>query len=267
MNHPKEVERPWHDLGILAKLNELNFCYACDLLGIFADPKNIYVVTSLTSGGDLCNFSFNMPGHGKGREMIARPVAGQALAAVAWLHELGVAHRNLSLENMRFEDQGNEMVLKIIDFGQAVLERQSQGLAGKIVYRPPEMHHRSSYDPFLVDSFALGVVFYTMVAKSYPWRSTAPGKCDRFACASSYGLRVLMDRQESQGCSHSLLHVVSPEFVGFVEGLLALSPLTRLCLGESCYAAEITHGARQSAWDSKWLQNLRIAKVGAGAKG
>ena len=100
------------------------------------------------------------------------PIVGQIFTAVCWLHDLGVAHRDLSLENILLTDNGGSMQVKLIDFGMSTTQRVcKRELRGKQSYQAPEMHG-PEYDAFLADEFALGVVLFAMAVQDYPWTST-----------------------------------------------------------------------------------------------
>mmetsp|Transcript_126896 Transcript_126896/g.317110 ORF Transcript_126896/g.317110 Transcript_126896/m.317110 type:complete len:473 (+) Transcript_126896:57-1475(+) len=249
--HFDAAERPWDDLGFLKWLNDLQFPHVCSLHGVFADAENLYVVSSLAVQGDLFAWTFQTPGHGHDREARIRPLAKQAVSAVRWLHDLGIGHRDLSLENLVLEDLGGgSSRVKVIDFAMATLLRPCSGIVGKRSYQPPEVHTSAAYDPFTVDVFALGVTFFTMATQSYPWSSTRSGKCALFRHASTHGfLRYLSVRKLRKGDSLRLAEVFSPTFCELLSGLLEFKPLERLCLGEVCFPK-----CRRSVWELPWWE-------------
>ena len=70
--------------------------YVCELLGIFTDKEESYVVTSFCTGGDLFNWCDGHPPPGREREKVMGPIVAQIFSAVRWLHEMGIAHRDIS---------------------------------------------------------------------------------------------------------------------------------------------------------------------------
>lgn len=68
-----------------------------------------------------------MPSPGVQRELLIRPVASDLLDAVRWLHDLGVAHRDLSMENVLLAREEGGLRPKLIDFGMATLSRETRG--------------------------------------------------------------------------------------------------------------------------------------------
>merc|ERR1712032_710666 len=164
----------------------------------------------------------------------------QIFAAASWLHNLGIAHRDLSLENTLVTDGGGgEMQIKLIDFGMATLSKScTHEIRGKASYQAPEMHGKSPCDPIAFDHFALGVVLFAMASQDYPWSSTEPNTCRLFESVKQLGLRkVLTHRRVRKQSSKKLSDVLSPDFVELVEGMLAFDPAERSTLNELCYAS------------------------------
>jgi serine/threonine protein kinase len=258
--HPKQAERPWQDIGLLCLLNRASFPYCCKFMGLYRDTKNTYVLTSLATCGDLFSWSHAAPEPGAAREALMQPITVQVFAAVRWLHELGVAHRDLSLENVLLvEDRADGVRVQLIDFAMATLERTcTKEVRGKPSYQAPEMHTATAYDSFLADCFALGVLLYSMAVRGYPWVSTKPGSCPFFEYVIQHGLHFFMSkrtlREDKDTC---VAGVISPGLANVISGLLELEPTARLTLAESCFA----NGSSRSAWEKPWLQGLHGAAV------
>lgn len=144
-----------------------SFPYSCEFLGVYQDIENTYFVASLATEGDLFTWSQSGVPSGREREATMRPIVKQIFSAVRRLHDLGISHRDLSLENILLTDEGNGTLrVKLIDFGMATLSRECRREPrGKLVYQAPEMHKIDHYDAFLVDAFALGVTLFAMAAQ------------------------------------------------------------------------------------------------------
>jgi serine/threonine protein kinase len=169
---------------------------------------------------------------------------------VRTLHDMGIAHRDLSLENILLTDLGGgEMRIRIIDFGMATLHRTcKKEVRGKQSYQAPEMHSESQYDAFMADGFALGVVLFAMAVQDYPWTSTKRNACQLFEYITAFGFqKFLKKRKLRKGNGEHLSEVFSPELAELLEGLLQADAANRLTLGESCYEA------RKSIWDMTWI--------------
>ncbi|KAI1302810.1 serine/threonine protein kinase [Mortierella claussenii] len=109
-----------------------------------------------------------------GRDEIACCFKGIA-EGVAYLHEMGVAHRDLKLDNIVMNEKG---IVKIIDFGcsmvyQLPFEKQVQmarGVSGSDPYIAPEVFTTEEHDPRLADVWSLGIIFVCMTLCRFPWK-------------------------------------------------------------------------------------------------
>lgn len=262
--HQDATEKPWLDLGILKRLNDAKFPYVSRLYGVFCDAKELYVVTSYASQGDLFAWTFDAPGQGRQREAWLRPLAQRLFDAVRRLHDLGIAHRDLSLENVLLEQDGlGEYTIKVIDYAMATMERPCTGAVGKKSYQPPELHSRKAYDPFLLDSFALGVMLFTLAMKDYPWATTQPEHCKLFGYVSTYGFPAyLAAKKLRKGGGLTIAESFSFGFLEFLEGLLELRPDRRTDLGEVCYSRRCGRSSHRSVWQSAWLTGADLEDTG-----
>ncbi|CAE7265547.1 KCC4 [Symbiodinium sp. CCMP2592] len=188
--YPYETEMPWMDVAYLAFLNQVGYHWACSLLGVYRDDTCTYIVTSLASHGDLFLWSSRLQMEpGPTREATVQPLAVQMLKAVQELHDLSIAHRDLSCENILVTQVDDILEVRVIDFAAACGSRFSSGAHGKDMYVAPEVHLGGKFDTFLSDAFALGVIFLSVLLQRYPWNSTKPGCCKSFEYVRKHGLR------------------------------------------------------------------------------
>jgi serine/threonine protein kinase len=102
-------------------------------------------------------------------------IVGYKLANIIHrLHQHGVAHMDISCENIMFEEKVNpadhtitmETGFKLIDFGQAIDLHQEPmpqyGRCGKFSYMPPECIYHQILVPTKFDVHCLGVVLFTL---------------------------------------------------------------------------------------------------------
>jgi serine/threonine protein kinase len=246
--HPRELERPWNDLGILKELNRRQFPYACELRGIFCNGDCTFVATSLAADGDLHSFTSRLPIDTMQREREVLPIAAQLCDAVRLLHDLGVAHRDLSLENVLIDEEGK---VKLIDFGMSSLGQMqvsnAQTIRGKRSYIAPELRTPGQFDAFLADNFAVGVMLYCMTVWEYPWQSTQPGAADLLERAMEIGMDACLAEKRLGG--GTAISVVSEELSEVLAGLLETEPGRRMCLGE----ARLVEGGHRCAFATSWL--------------
>eukprot|EP00929_Paragymnodinium_shiwhaense_P075394 TRINITY_DN38543_c0_g1_i1.p1 TRINITY_DN38543_c0_g1~~TRINITY_DN38543_c0_g1_i1.p1 ORF type:complete len:453 (-),score=110.35 TRINITY_DN38543_c0_g1_i1:167-1525(-) len=228
---PHETERPWVDIGMVRYLYE----QGCDMVptpfGVFTDAENTYVVSAFATEGDLFTFHDDvLPG--PDREKLMRPVVAQLFSAVRCLHELDIAHCDISLENVLLTRQGDAQKVMLVDFGMSCFTPcwKVQGLRGKRSYQAPEMHlcePGEGYDGRLADVFSVGVSIYLLAVQEYPWFATKPGGCKVFSYVKEKGLRQMMKRKRLHMNGTHVISVMSEPLIELVEAALALKPEDR----------------------------------------
>ncbi|KAE8350609.1 kinase-like domain-containing protein [Aspergillus coremiiformis] len=99
----------------------------------------------------------------------------QILSGVAYLHGMGLAHRDLKLDNVVVNEHG---IMKLIDFGSAVVFRYpfendivpASGIVGSDPYLAPEVYDEKKYDPRPTDIWSLAIIFCCMSLRRFPWK-------------------------------------------------------------------------------------------------
>lgn len=114
----------------------------------------------------------------------------QILDGVEYLHNVGVAHLDLKLENIIISScdtsrqDAKSARVKIIDFGEALVYKTNnkeffhQGLNGTLQYMPPEMLQNKPYRPDKVDIWSCGILLYNIIYNYMPW-DRADSKVDQ----------------------------------------------------------------------------------------
>jgi len=265
--HPEEWEVPWKDMGITKWLNTQGNKNCVEYKGVYRNTESIMFVMGFAEGGDLFSFleprTINPQGpctHGDDR---VRPLIVQFLQAMTNLHRSGVAHRDLSLENVLMSyvpDAGSLMEdvrLFIIDYSMATTQELARGPAsGKPSYVAPEARLDASYDVFKADVFACGVIIYAMAVMDYPWLTTSPGGCKCFEYVRRKGFMpyIKSKRKAMVGTvKKPVAEVISPSFAQLLDGMLRISPEERLTLCDERCTAGRSGG---SVWDEPWLNAI-----------
>mmetsp|Transcript_21119 Transcript_21119/g.59718 ORF Transcript_21119/g.59718 Transcript_21119/m.59718 type:complete len:101 (-) Transcript_21119:70-372(-) len=57
------------------------------------------------------------------------------------------------------------------------------------------MHLSTTWNAFAADLFACGVAAYCLAMGRYPWKSTRPGVCRRFAYYEKFGFLALLQKE------------------------------------------------------------------------
>ncbi|KAB5572044.1 HAL protein kinase [Coniochaeta sp. 2T2.1] len=99
----------------------------------------------------------------------------QMLSGVTYLHSMGLAHRDMKLDNVVVSEHG---ILKIIDFGSAHVFKYpfengivlASGIVGSDPYLAPEVYDERKYDPTAVDIWSLAIIFCCMTLRRFPWK-------------------------------------------------------------------------------------------------
>jgi len=238
--HPSESEVPWVDLGVMRYITKKDPGFLCKQLGIFRDCQETFIVSEFATEGDLFSFMSRNLGLVAAREKEFKPMALQIATALQFLHDLGIAHCDVSMENILVtKDARGKLEVRLIDFGAAVPGADALlGLRGKPSYQVPEMHF-GYWSPYSLDAFALGVVCFASVLQSYPWMSTAPGRCNCFDFVSENGFGVYLKTRKVQveEKSRSLGRTFSKDLIRMLKGLLAIRPLDRCSVKDSLNSA------------------------------
>jgi serine/threonine protein kinase len=109
---------------------------------------------------------------------MARPeiycVFRQIIDGVNYLHRMGLAHRDLKLDNCVMT---SDNIVKLIDFGTATVfhypgkhQIPASGVVGSDPYLAPEVLSRDTYDPRLTDVWSVAIIFMCMILRRFPWK-------------------------------------------------------------------------------------------------
>lgn len=139
------------------------------LYEVLATKKRIYIVLELVNGGELFEQVLR---NGKLEENEARKYFQQLIDAVGYCHSRGVYHRDLKLENVLLDENGN---IKISDFGLSAVPQQfrEDGLlhttCGSPNYVAPEVIAGRGYDGATADVWSCGVILFVLLAGWLPF--------------------------------------------------------------------------------------------------
>jgi len=151
----------------------LKHCNIIETLDIVSDHGHYYEVMEYAPF-DL--FSVVMSGK------MCRPeiycVFRQICDGVEYLHEMGLAHRDLKLDNCVMNTNN---IVKLIDFGTATVfhypgkaQTPATGIVGSDPYLAPEVLSKEPYDPRKTDVWSVAIIFMCMVLRRFPWKIPDP---------------------------------------------------------------------------------------------
>jgi serine/threonine protein kinase len=102
-------------------------------------------------------------------------VMSQVLSSLAFIHDLGIVHRDIKFENFVVFGNGSEFTVKLIDFGLADQYDEFtcqilSGLKGSYVFLAPEVITKGGcLDDEKGDMWSVGVMMYYLLNGSYPF--------------------------------------------------------------------------------------------------
>eukprot|EP01105_Mastigella_eilhardi_P021033 TRINITY_DN5056_c0_g1_i1.p1 TRINITY_DN5056_c0_g1~~TRINITY_DN5056_c0_g1_i1.p1 ORF type:complete len:341 (-),score=109.28 TRINITY_DN5056_c0_g1_i1:79-1038(-) len=139
------------------------------LYDVFITKKNVYLVMELAAGGEVFD---HIVKHGEYSEKDAAFVVRQIVDAVKFLHDQGVAHRDLKPQNLLCTSKGPTDV-RIADFGLSKIfsnQTMMKTCCGSPEYVAPEVLETSNYDN-AVDMWSVGVITYILLTGCFPFWS------------------------------------------------------------------------------------------------
>jgi serine/threonine protein kinase len=160
------LERFEREVRVMLKMHHPGVITVYDCM---ADRDFLYLIMELVTGDTL--LSQTLIGGGM-NEATARPIFKQLLATVAYIHDQGIAHRDLKLENILCNAKGQ---VKIVDFGFSRCARSPGELfrtsCGSPAYAAPEILEEKPYDGCMADMWSMGVILYALITGTLPWRA------------------------------------------------------------------------------------------------
>ena len=169
MKDASHLRRVQQEIKVMEKLNHPRLIRLFETL---ESPKRIHLIMEFVSAGNLCSY---VKRRRRLPEEEARKIFYQISVALSYMHEVEIIHRDVKLENVLLDKDGNS---KLIDFGFSVFSKDKKALkvfCGTPSYMAPEIVRRIEYEGKPVDAWSLGVVLYALVcgcfpfsAKSYP---------------------------------------------------------------------------------------------------
>ncbi|XP_065212655.1 probable serine/threonine-protein kinase nek3 [Planococcus citri] len=133
---------------------------------VFENREKMVLVMEYAAGGELYDYLSE-------RKVLveeeARRIFRQIATAIYYCHKHNICHRDLKLENILLDEEGNA---KIADFGLSNVFSYSSLLStfcGSPLYASPEIVKGTPYHGPEVDCWSLGVLLYTLVYGAMPF--------------------------------------------------------------------------------------------------
>ncbi|KAJ3318960.1 Protein kinase [Boothiomyces sp. JEL0866] len=147
-------------------LMRFNHPHIIKIFKVIESPEDVYIVMAFAYGGDLgAHISKNT----YLTELEARRLFRQLISAVGFIHDSKVVHRDLKLENILLDEQGN-ILISDFGLGKAFARDDSmQTFCGTPSYAAPELIQGNVYHGAKTDIWAMGVILFAMVAGELPF--------------------------------------------------------------------------------------------------
>uniref|UniRef100_A0A7S1Q5U9 Protein kinase domain-containing protein n=1 Tax=Alexandrium catenella TaxID=2925 RepID=A0A7S1Q5U9_ALECA len=235
----RRLESAANEIHAALAVARLRLPYVAKVLFAAQDQDHFYLATEYCEHGELFSVL-----QSKGRfksEQVLREVSWQVLQTLQALHNTGVAHRDVSLENLLVAADGS---LRLIDFGQALLIHSpgrmdgeapvsplAEGLPGKDAYRAPETIALQPYLASKLDVFACGILMYTLAVGSYPYSNGNSGylfPSEELRAERCVRLAPQLRELGFEDC-------VSPGLLDLLEQMLAPDPEKRITAEEALH--------------------------------
>eukprot|EP00971_Amphidinium_carterae_P236096 4685457-Amphidinium_carterae.1 len=219
-NAEKEQQKVHREVAILKRLPEHR--NIVQLVDAFEEGPWLLLVLELVGGGDLFTVLTARP-TAQFKELEAAFVSYQLVDGISFLHEEGVVHRDMKLENVLVASEETTLreqqvlyTVKISDFGLSKCigdgVSQARSTVGTKPYIAPEVLREGLHD-FSSDLWCLGVLLHVLVSGKFPFDGETP---------SQQEIQRLIDAVPDVGDAVRFL----------LHGLLQVEPSSRLGLEE-----------------------------------
>ncbi|KAL0055292.1 hypothetical protein WJX82_010289 [Trebouxia sp. C0006] len=172
---------------------------------VFLTPDHLAIVSEYAPGGDLVDFiERHNTAHDRAlMESEARRLFQQLIVGVDFCHQMGIANRDIKLENTLLMDLSERPVLKLCDFGYSKDElcaSISKTMCGTPEYVAPEVLLYNKYAGKMADIWSCGILLYCMLTGCFPFRRKEDEGLETQAVLQKMLPRILKaDFQKPQG--------------------------------------------------------------------
>ncbi|XP_060115040.1 ribosomal protein S6 kinase-related protein [Heteronotia binoei] len=171
--------------------------------------RHLFIMCTYCSTGDLYTFWKSVGPFG---ESVIRLFATELVLVLGYLHNLGIVHRDVKMENILLDERGH---LKLTDFGLSrhlPWGKRAYTICGTLQYMAPEVLNGGPYS-HAADWWSLGVLLFALASGKFP---VAPER-DHKAMLRSV-----------QGCSYTAPVTLSLGLRLLLSELLCQDPQRRL---------------------------------------
>ena len=185
----------------------------------FQTKERIYYITPFLPGGDLYH---KLKSDKFFNEDLVRFYSAQIAIAIQYLHDLGIAYRDLKLENILLDENG---YIKLCDFGASIKLHGTEknfNFAGSPEYVSPEIINYQGHS-FMSDWWSLGILIYEMLYGLTPFYNIDKERMFDLILKGSISFPKYYNNGEKQ-----IEYNISEEAKSLISKLLEKNPGSRL---------------------------------------
>lgn len=220
--HKNFVERDTISL-LLQMAREAPNPHVVQLLDSLMSDAHFFVVMELLEGPDLFE---HLTSYGPGvslTEEHARFIMQNSLSALAHIHStcgVGIIHRDVKPENLRFRSKDPDSELVLVDFGLCcpASDAERRTIVGSLLYVAPEVFSRR-YDA-KADLWSIGVVMYILLTGRPPWKQNLN--------VGFVPSKKVLNGEAAQAALNAKELEETPAALELLRGLLVTNPESRL---------------------------------------
>ncbi|KAF0030022.1 hypothetical protein F2P81_016753 [Scophthalmus maximus] len=146
---------------------QLKHPFIHNLQDCWQTQRNLFIMCDYCGAGDLYTYWLLKRQFGEDE---VRLFAAELGSALGFLHDLGIMHRDIKMENILLSDQGH---LRLSDFGLSRrLKRGGRAftICGTLQYMAPEVLSGGPYN-HAADWWSLGIMLFSLVTGEFPVRA------------------------------------------------------------------------------------------------
>lgn len=195
---------------------------------VFLTEHHLGIALEYADGGDLSEYIDDRAQNGEMGcpEGEARWFFQQFIIGLDYCHRMGIANRDIKLDNILLHGRGQRPVVKICDFGYSkdeVAGSICKTACGTPEYMAPEVLTTELYDGKVADIWSCGVMLYVLLVGSFPFAR----QCDE-DLKNAKALQMMFGRIIKAEYEEPL--EVSRECRDLLKGLLTADPTQRLLI-------------------------------------
>ena len=165
-NQTSDVE---NEIKILRSLNHPNIIKIYDIFQMKNDKNDEFkvIIEEYCSNGNMFEYILN---NKLKSEYEKKKIMKNIIDAISYIHKKGIAHCDIKLENILFDDKFN---VKLCDFGFAkdLNKEYDKRKCGSPEYASPELFSSGEVDFIKSDIWSLGITLFAIETRCFPYEN------------------------------------------------------------------------------------------------